>query len=320
MIKEMDMPQFPDSFWKEECRIGFYVSEAMKRAWAIQLDMLEEILEVADKHRIKVWLDYGTLLGAVRHHGYIPWDDDIDISVMRADYVPLLRYLKEELPSYRDVRSIYTTPDFNQPKAVVASRERIDPGNNPDQKLITDAQYGFPCITWIDIFPMDYVSSDREFFATIRELYLVAHGIAFGMDLLAASGELEESLSSLEELTGTKVKRDENLRNSIWMLTEKIATMTTKKEASHIFWYPDFLHTTDGYRRPLSAFSDILFIEYEMLKAPIPAGYDTILRSVYGDRYMFPVKGSTSHEYPHYASQEKLILSYTRTGQLGDIF
>ncbi len=314
------MLEFPEHFWKEECRIGFYVPEAMKRAWALQLTILEMILEVADKHGIKVWLDYGTLLGAVRHHGYIPWDDDIDISVMRRDYVPLLRYLKEELPEPYEVRSIYTLPDFNQPKAVVANRKKLDFGNDPAEKLITDQQYGFPSTTWVDIYPLDYVSSDPKMAGTIKELYLVAHGIAYGMDLLKQSGELEESLSVLEELSSTKVKRDENLRNSIWMLAEKIATMTTKKEASHVFWYPDFMHVSDPYRRPLSAYSKTLFIEYELLQAPIPVGYDTILRSVYGDNYATPVKGKSAHDYPHYANQERLILSYSKLGQLGDIF
>lgn len=63
------------------------------------LDILLTVTSIADKHNIPYWLSGGTLLGAVRHGGFIPWDDDIDIEVLWADYHKLLRLLKEELPS-----------------------------------------------------------------------------------------------------------------------------------------------------------------------------------------------------------------------------
>ncbi len=314
------MPVFPDSFWKEELRVGFYISETMKKAWAIQLTILEEILEVADKHGIKVYLDYGTLLGAIRHHGYVPWDDDIDISVFRKDYIPLLRYLKEELPPYRDVRSIHTTSGFNQPNAVIANRAKFDIGNNPEQKPITDMHYGFPCCTWVDIFPMDYVPDDKDMWNTIRNLYMVAYDVARGMDQLKSTGELEPILSELERLTGTRLKRDENLRTSIWMLAENISCMTKKKESSNVVFYQDNIKGNPNYMRPLSVYSKTLFVEYEMIKAPVPIGYNTILRSTYGDSYYITKRGTSAHDYPHFANQERLILSYSKLGQLGDIF
>lgn len=55
----------------------------------LSLEVLKDVVRVCDKHGIQYWLDYGTLLGAVRHHGFIPWDDDIDISM---PYTELLRF------------------------------------------------------------------------------------------------------------------------------------------------------------------------------------------------------------------------------------
>jgi lipopolysaccharide cholinephosphotransferase len=101
------MLSFPDSFWEGETRNDFFVPAPMKRAWAIQMTMLDKTLEIAKKHNIKIWLDYGSLLGCIRHQGYIPWDDDIDACVLRDDYMKLLFILKDELPDYCDVFSFY---------------------------------------------------------------------------------------------------------------------------------------------------------------------------------------------------------------------
>lgn len=63
------------------------------------LDILVAVTDIADKHNIPYWLSGGTLLGAVRHGGFIPWDDDIDIELLLPDYKKLLKVLRKELPS-----------------------------------------------------------------------------------------------------------------------------------------------------------------------------------------------------------------------------
>ena len=70
--------EFNDDFFQDEVREGFYVSGMVKRAWAAQIEVLNEIDELCKKHDIKWFLDSGFLLGVVRHGGMIPWDDDID--------------------------------------------------------------------------------------------------------------------------------------------------------------------------------------------------------------------------------------------------
>ena len=91
--------QFSKEYFEDEVREGFYVSGMMKRVWAAQLEVLEEVAKVCEKHKIRWFADCGTLLGAVRHNGYIPWDDDLDICMLRDDYIRFIKIAKQELPS-----------------------------------------------------------------------------------------------------------------------------------------------------------------------------------------------------------------------------
>ena len=94
----MKKPEFLPEFFIDEVRDGFYVPEMMKRFWAAQLMVLYEIVKICDRHSIPWYADMGTLLGAVRHKGYVPWDDDIDISMKREDWEEFFKYAQDELP------------------------------------------------------------------------------------------------------------------------------------------------------------------------------------------------------------------------------
>lgn len=69
---------------------------SLKEAQVELLKGLVELKEFCYKNNIEFWLDSGTLLGAVRHNGFIPWDDDIDISMMRKDYVRFIKMAKNQ--------------------------------------------------------------------------------------------------------------------------------------------------------------------------------------------------------------------------------
>jgi lipopolysaccharide cholinephosphotransferase len=70
----------------------------LHKAQSRLLEMLEEVDRICKMHNIPYWLDGGTTLGAVRHNGFIPWDDDIDIALLRKDYLKLIKILEKELP------------------------------------------------------------------------------------------------------------------------------------------------------------------------------------------------------------------------------
>ena len=85
---ELDI-RLPEQFLNEEIRYGYTITRQMKEVWAVELDLLNKLLEVCKKHNISVFASGGTMLGAVRHKGFIPWDDDIDMMMFREDYEKL---------------------------------------------------------------------------------------------------------------------------------------------------------------------------------------------------------------------------------------
>lgn len=121
-----------------------------------QLRMLE-ILKVVDKicrkHNIPYWLSCGTLLGAVRHKGFIPWDDDMDIEVKKEDYKRLLKVLMEELPEE------YVVHNFKTDKAFFFQFTKVrDLNSSMKEDKNVDIDYKYKG-AFIDIFPMEYVSA-----------------------------------------------------------------------------------------------------------------------------------------------------------------
>ena len=98
--------EFPREFFLDEVREGFYIPAMMKRAWAAELEILVEIDKICEKHKLRYFIDYGNLLVAVRHKGYVPWDDDIDIMMMRKDYELFAKVANSELPKELIFRSL----------------------------------------------------------------------------------------------------------------------------------------------------------------------------------------------------------------------
>lgn len=91
----------PASFFEEETICDFLVTTERKKIWAISLDMLIQVDRICRKYGLKYFMAFGSLLGIIRHNGFIPWDDDLDICMPREDYEQFIVIAQKELsPPY----------------------------------------------------------------------------------------------------------------------------------------------------------------------------------------------------------------------------
>ena len=102
----------PQNFLDEETRCGFTISEKLKEVWAVELDLLSEFDRVCKKYGIKYIASGGTMLGAARHHGFIPWDDDVDLMMMRDEYDKLCEIAPTEFKHPYFFQTEDTDPGF----------------------------------------------------------------------------------------------------------------------------------------------------------------------------------------------------------------
>ena len=86
----------------------------LRKAQLKMVEILEAIDDICKRHDIKWWLCYGTMLGAVRHNGFIPWDDDCDIAMMREDYERFMEVALKELPSNLHLQNRELEPSYNK--------------------------------------------------------------------------------------------------------------------------------------------------------------------------------------------------------------
>lgn len=139
----------------EEYSPEYAVSEKMKKIWQVQYGLLRTFIDFCQEHNLRYYVFFGTLLGAVRHRDFIPWDDDVDVVLPRADYDRLLA-LGEKFPAPYFLQTMDNDPDTF---ASGFSRLRNDATTG-----IGREDFGHDCHLgiWMDIMPLDFCPADKK--------------------------------------------------------------------------------------------------------------------------------------------------------------
>lgn len=313
----MSLLTFPATYFEAEVRSNYPVEPMMKRCWAAQLEVLAEIDRVCKRHKIRYFADWGTLLGAVRHNGYIPWDDDLDITMFRQDLLQFLKVAKKELPKGFEVLNIFETPDYDQEIVRVTNSMYI----NPDDAF-TEKYHGFPFAAGLDIFPLDYIPKEpEERDLQISLISIVSTAANAWMQDPEAADEPETFLEERDKLTreaeevlNTKLDRNGNMVNQLYKLQDALCALYGPEDSDTVGIVYRQLYDKDRVPRKIEWFDSAIDHPFEITTIPIPVGYEEILKLYYGNykQEVFQV----AHDYPCYKRQMKILEKHANeTGQ-----
>jgi len=173
----------------------------LREAQLIMLEMLVEFDKICTKHKLQYWLDSGTLLGAVRHEGFIPWDDDIDLSMPLEDYNKFIEIAQEELPDSIFFQTTQTDSKFPFDYIKLRSQKaKIVEFHEVGKKV--DYHQG----VFVDIFPMMTLSNSEfhkqfytDIFKVIRSVSAVSIHTPKGKDNPEIRKMLEKALSLMHK-------------------------------------------------------------------------------------------------------------------------
>ena len=282
------------SVFRQEERCGFVVTPERKRIWAVELDLLNEFAGVCEKHGLKWFVHAGTMLGAVRHQGFIPWDDDIDVVMPRDDYERLCQLA----PSAFSHPYFFQNEETDRYFARAFSRLR----NSETTGIFENEMvYRFPYNQgiFIDVFPMDHVPADPEmrqrFYAEVSNLN--AHAVQW---------------RTLIHFYRPKKGKGWAKRVSYWLkhLYYKYLSKhgyryymdlhhraITRYDGEETGWVGESVIPKLGRQLWRSEWvSETVMMPFEMLRVPVPVHFDECLTASFGPDWRTPKRIPNLHE------------------------
>lgn len=268
----------------------------IKETQGFALNILKYISKICEEQNITYFLMWGTLIGAIRHNGFIPWDDDIDICMPRSDYNRFIDYFESvstgRYQLYRRGKTLnyyFSLPRIIDTETIILG-ERKD---NIEQK---------DCGIFVDIYPLDYVGDTREeckkFFKT-QMRYEWLKGLAQQKQFVKSKSNYLNTFVKIPFYIYAKIKGGE----FFYQKMEKHAN--AKHSDSALFCcscYGTGGMNIDKLIFPSSLFEEGLNQSFEGFLFKIPNGYDEILTQIYGDYLQLPpVEDRVGHhEYKAY--------------------
>ena len=302
---------FSNSFFDKEKRRSFIVGEPMKRSWAADLKILEDVKGVCEKYSLNIFACYGTLLGAIRDHGFIAWDDDIDLGLVGKDYEIFLDIFEKECGEKYNILNPYTRSWHHMNFTHISNGKEMNFSREYMKKW-----YGCPFMAGPDIFPYYYIPrnpEDEKFI--LHMLGKIDNTLALfkqSNEMAAQKGELKSddsiiqaltyNLYELQSATGYEFKNERPLDNQLEILYDQVCRITEESEADYVCRYDEY--TANKTKKfPKEYFTSIISVPFENTTMPVPIGYDEVLTKRFGWEYIIPKREAAAHDYPFFKKQ-----------------
>ena len=281
----------PDGFLNEEVRCGYTVTKQMKEVWAVELDILEQLKTICEKYNLTYVGSGGTMLGAIRHQGFIPWDDDIDIDMSREDYDRLCEVAEKEFKYPYFFQTEYTVMGTMRGHAQIRRTDTTAILNSENNKV------KFNQGIFIDIFPQDNIPDEKnelkKYISDIVWYKKISGTINRYSNYKIIENEKSSRLAKKILYPVFLMLHVSNIDTWLYKKMEKCARkykdIETKKVAG-----VTFLPEREKIRFQSEYLKETISVRFEFTTIKVSAIYKSILTQMYGDYTKF-VLGESQH-------------------------
>jgi lipopolysaccharide cholinephosphotransferase len=269
------------SIVNEETRSEHKILSNIKNVWSCELDLLKELLSVCAKYNLRCWIHAGTLLGAVRHKGFIPWDDDIDVVMFRDDYDILIHQAAKDFQAPYFLQTAYSDKNYIRSHAQLRN-------SNTTAILKRDIDQQFNQGIFIDIFVLDGVSKDTKIIRKQEKKIL------FYKRLLANIfyGKIENIKHIISRLLPKLIF---TINRNYIKIFKKFENELRKIQIDSVDYVSKIGYY--GIKNCLDKhwYDNTIYLDFENIKLPAPADYHNVLCVLYGNDYMTPIHSPSDH-------------------------
>ena len=239
-----------------------------------QLEMLKDIHVFCENTNICYSLAYGSLIGAIRHKGFIPWDDDIDIWMLRKDYEKFIKTFNDRNSIYRVICPEIDS-NFYAPYANVYDTRTI-------LEEYVESHRGFDLGIKIDLFPLDYVPNDEKKyrFLSLRAKLLNS--------ILASKNARIARLNGLSPKITCLIKKIIYSVLSVSFANKKLLDIVSQLNKPQDYIDNFVFQVYPNRKLKTDWFNEFILVDFEDYKFMVPKGYDLILKTIYGDYLKLP--------------------------------
>ncbi|MBP5260569.1 MAG: LicD family protein [Clostridiales bacterium] len=260
------------------------------------LDLIVKLDKLCSEIGVKYYVMYGSLIGAIRHKGFIPWDDDFDVIMMRPDYDRFVAYCREHQAELMPLKLLNKDTTDNYPYNI---SRFSDTSYRMEKEGVSDTEMGL----FIDVYVFDGIGNDPQ--AAVKKL-----------------ARKKKIYNLCTYFSYYKVK-DATNKGFAYQITKNILFLYAKNKSPYVFFKKfdklaglyDYDSSEyigeivwDSYITPFRKewFADTVRVPFESIEVPVPVGYDQVLHAEYGDYMQLPPedKRVPSHFYKLYKVED----------------
>lgn len=240
--------------------IDYYVVKDLEKVHAEMLRLLLIIDKIAHENDISYWVDGGSLIGVLRHKGFIPWDDDLDISMLKKDYLKLIKALSQYCQSHDDVSLFYDEPLVEHTCNYFASK-----------KVFSRTQGSCVLVpVKIDIRPVNCIVNTEDSLKDNSIYRDIANYILFGKSY----GHIKEPIDNLD------IKQFFHFYNYEYGIESP--------ESTNVVMVHPYYEFSNTFALKCGDLFPIKFLPFDNISVPVPNNYHLLLTKLYGDYMNLP--------------------------------